>query len=399
MGRAERVRAEVAHEVEVARGDCCARAAAEDGKVLVPAEAAELNRLAVQQQALAIDGDRAQPDGELVAIHCRAFAPQFDGERGEMRVVRAPEPRLLEAQRSLEGHAVERELDVAFAVRYGNVEKRRLTVQFRPYAHVRDPTRRHRHQFDLAVDAREREEVERRRREELPRMPMLDWHQPGRDAVGGEAPVHPHHEHVANIAQRRHREGEGQVSALVAAERLAVEPHLRDVVNRREAQRELEAVNRRRVEAPLVPGGPQLVAHTHKLVVPTPWDSDRRGVGYAGAPAGRAAHVVGVEPDRPHPGEVVGDPEPIRLGTQEPHACSLSRAHQCDGRPCLGSPELVSVVAPAWKGERNSSSYGVATSWGNAGADRRGPPRGRSRLRPNADGGLGLGQAADRSVD
>src|ERR1035437_4919298 len=103
--------------------------------------------------------------------------------------------------------------------------------------------------------------------------------------------------------------------ALVAAERLAVEPHLGDVVHRPEAQRELEAVDRRCVEAPLVPGGPQLVAHAHELVVPTSWDGDRRGVGYAGAPARRAAHVVRVEADRPHPGEVAGDPEAIRLGT------------------------------------------------------------------------------------
>ena len=173
-------------------------------------------------------------------------------------------------------------------------------------------------------------------------MPMLDRHQPGRDAVGGEAPVHPHDEHVAHVAQRRHREGEGQVPALVTAEWLAVEPHLRDVVDRAEAQRELEAVDRRRVEAPLVPGGSQLVAHAHELVVPTPWDGDRRGVGYAGAPARCAAHVVRVEPDRPHPGEVVGDPEPIRLGPQEPHSESLPPIHRCAGpegrRPSTPSP-------------------------------------------------------------
>ena len=66
-----------------------------------------------------------------------------------------------------------------------------------------------------------------------------------------------------------------------------------------------------------VPGSwnDQLVAHAHELVVPTSWDGDRRGVGYAGAPARRAAHVVRVEADRPHPGEVAGDPEAIRLGT------------------------------------------------------------------------------------
>src|SRR5450756_1236124 len=79
-----------------------------------------------------------------------------------------------------------------------------------------------------------------------------------------------------------------------------------------------------------VPGrwNDQLVGVRDELVVPTPWYSDRRGVGYAAAPARRAAHVVRVEPDRPDPGEVVGDPEPIRLGTQEPHACSLPRIHR-----------------------------------------------------------------------
>jgi len=137
-----------------------------------------------------------------------------------------------------------------------------------------------------------------------------------------QPPVDAHDEDVPLVAEPRDRQRERKLPAFVRAERLAVEPDVREIAHAAEAQGQLEAIRRRRVEAPLVPHRPELVAHARQLVVPAPRHGDRRRLGHAGRPALRQPRVVRIEADPPDPGQVVRDAKTVCLRPQ--HARSIS---------------------------------------------------------------------------
>ena len=89
--RAERVRAEPLHQREVVDHERVVVALAAHGGVLVLAEAREVERLAVDQEARAVDPHGADADRQRVGVDRRvAVAPQLDAELVEVALAGAP---------------------------------------------------------------------------------------------------------------------------------------------------------------------------------------------------------------------------------------------------------------------------------------------------------------------
>src|SRR5215469_3927490 len=100
------------------------------------------------------------------------------------------------------------------------------------------------------------------------------------------------------------------MTSLVTAQPFPVEPCPRRVAHGPEPDRGLPPGHRRRLEAPLVPGGAELVPGARQLIVPGAGNPDREPVLDSGMP------VPIAEPDCPEPGKVDSRPAPVRLRPQ-----------------------------------------------------------------------------------
>jgi hypothetical protein len=99
--RAERVGAEPVHEREVVDHEDVVVAFAAHGAVLVLAEALEIERLAVDEEARAVDLDRPDADRERVRVGRFVPAvPQLDGEVVEVALARPPRVGVLDGDLS-----------------------------------------------------------------------------------------------------------------------------------------------------------------------------------------------------------------------------------------------------------------------------------------------------------
>ncbi len=115
-------------------------------------------------------------------------------------------------------------------------------------------------------------------------------HVAGRDAIGGERAVYAHDQPVLlRPHERRDIKLKGQVAALVAPGKFAVDPDRSQVIDRTEAEADLAALPApRQIERGLVPGEAQVVVEVEILVVPAGGHGDGAGGGEAPAPSRRS---------------------------------------------------------------------------------------------------------------
>jgi hypothetical protein len=230
----------------------------------VDADAAQEDRLVVQQDLAAARPDRAEPDA--VANH---LAVALEGDVVEPWVRRRPAL----------GHEGEGRAGHAMRVRH---QLDRVLVDLDAHALRRRGSVRALH---LHLDAIEPDAVVAGER-----LGHLDEQHVAREAAvvppvrveGGHAVasargVHAHHHDVLALVQgRRHLEIEGREAPHVAADRFAVDPDLRLVVRRPEVEERPPPCGRVGLEAALVPDGALVEQEPRILAVPVPGHRERR---------------------------------------------------------------------------------------------------------------------------
>ena len=105
MGGTERIRADPAHQAVILDDQRGQHPFADDREIFVATKAEQLDRLTVEQQAVAVNGDGTDADVERVGIdHC-IVTEQFDAQLIEIGRVGRPERRIGDGQRGCARHA------------------------------------------------------------------------------------------------------------------------------------------------------------------------------------------------------------------------------------------------------------------------------------------------------